>query len=122
VAKLNWAVSPPPTFAVNDYSVKEGNTSTRTVTFTITRSGQLTQPSSVSFKTVDGSAIAGKDYVAVPLKTLAFAAGEKKKTVTVTIKSDKKREKTEKFSLSLTAATGATIADAKGSATIYDND
>jgi serralysin len=120
--KLNWGFVAAPTLAVNDISVKEGDKGTTTVAFTISRVGVLTTASSIDYRTANGTATAANDYVAVPLKTLNFAAGEQTRTVAVKIKNDKKHEKTENFFLILSGATGATILDPTGNATIIDND
>jgi Calx-beta domain len=119
---LTAARPAPPTFSVNDVSVTEGDKGTKTVTFTVTRAGDLAAPSSIGYKTVNGTAKAGSDYVAIPGRTLKFAAGQSTKPVTVVIKNDKKKEKTETFTLSLSQAVGATILDPTGVATILDND
>jgi hypothetical protein len=116
------AVAAAPALSVNDVQVREGNKGTTSVSFTVTRTGTLTGPSSIAYRTVDGTAVAGQDYVAVSLRTLSFAAGDSAKRVTVVIKNDKKKEKKETFFLTLSKATGATVADPTGVATIADND
>jgi hypothetical protein len=119
---LNWSFVAAPTLAVNDVSVKEGDVGTTTVTFIVTRAGPLTVPSSIDYRTVNGSATAAQDYVAVPLRTLTFAVGERTKAVPVLVKGDRKKEKRENFFLSLSGATAATILDPTGAAVITDND
>ena len=58
-----------------------------TVSFSVTRGGDLTRTSTVNFATSDGTAKAGIDYVATS-GTLTFAPGETSKTVTVSVIND----------------------------------
>ena len=124
IASANFLPPPPPEIwiAINDVAVTEGNTGTTTATFTLTRSGKTTGTSSVKYSTVNGSATAGSDYVAKPLTTVTFAAGETTKTIAVTINGDTVDEPNETFSVLLSAPTGATVSDASGTGTIVDND
>src|SRR5205823_2490212 len=50
------------------------------------------------------------------------APGETSKTITVLVNGDRRGEPDETFSLSLSAATNATIADAQGLGTILDDE
>jgi Ca2+-binding RTX toxin-like protein len=109
---------PPPTLAINDVTVDE---TAGTATFTITRSGSLTSPSSVNFSTADGTATAGSDYTALT-GTVSFAAGEAVKTISVAIINDTLVESPEVFTVNLTGGTNVTIADAQGVATINSED
>jgi uncharacterized protein YkwD len=122
---FNDGATPCPataTLAVNDVSVNEGNSGTTTATFTVTRAGDTSGTSSVRYNTADGTATAGSDYTALPLTTLTFAAGQATRTVAVSVNGDKAVEKAESFYLQLSSATGATIADASGTATIQNDD
>jgi hypothetical protein len=107
---------------VNDVAVTEGNSGTKAVTFTVTRSGAVAGAASLKWNTVDGTAKAGSDYVAVPVTPLNFIAGETSKTVSVTVNGDVFDEAHEKFSVRLTSAAGATIADEYGTATVEDDE
>lgn len=114
--------SAPPALAVNDVSVTETNSGTTTATFTVTRSGDISGTSSVRYTTGDNTAVAGSDYVAVLPTTLTFGPGETSKRVAVTIKGDTVVEPTETFFLRLSAASGATLSDGSGTATIRNDD
>jgi VCBS repeat-containing protein len=107
--------------SVNDISVTEGNTGTTAATFTVTRSGNTSAASTVKYKTTNGTAGAA-DFTAVGLTTVSFAAGQTTATVTIDITGDTLNEVNEKFTVVLSAATGATIADVSGTATIVDDD
>ena len=91
--------------SINDVSLSEGNSGTKLATFTVSRAGG-TAAFSVNYATANGSATAGSDYVAIPLTTLNFAAGETAKTVSVTINGDTTVEGNETFSLNLSNAVG----------------
>jgi hypothetical protein len=75
----------------------------------------------VNFASANGTATAGTDYLSVS-GTLTFAAGETSKTVSVTINGDTTVEPGETFTIDLSAASGATIADASGQGSITNDD
>ncbi len=113
----------PATLAVGDATVVEGNNGGPTVfaTITVTRTGDTSGTSSVNWTTVAGTAVAGSDYFAAS-GSVTFTAGQTSRTITVQISSDKKAEPTETFTVVLSGAAGATIADGTGVVTITDND
>ncbi|WP_431860271.1 cellulase family glycosylhydrolase [Azospirillum sp.] len=97
-----------------------GSTATPGVTdalFTVKLSSAATSTVKVNYTTVDGTAKAGSDYTAAS-GTLTFNPGETTKTVAVKVLGDNVAEGTETFSLKLSAATGATLADDTGLGTI----
>ena len=88
-------------------TVTEGNSGTRTLTFTVTLSAASDAPVSVDYATADGDAtVAGGDYLAKS-GTLTFAPGETSKTFTVTVKGDRLGESDESFLVNLVGAAGA---------------
>ena len=93
---------------------------TRTVA--VTRSGSTSTKVTVRVSTANGTAVAPADYTAVPLVTLAFAAGQSTKLFTVWVAGDTRDENDETFTLRLSSPVGATIADGTGIVKIYDND
>jgi len=111
-----------PSLAINDITVVEGNSGTRTASFTVTRSGSVTGSVSVTFQTMNGSAVAGSDYVSRPPTTLNFGPGETTKTVPVTITGDTQVEPNEYFYVMLTSYTGVSISKSLGTATITNDD
>ena len=106
---------------MSDVSKYEGNSGSTAFTFTITLSAPSAATISVSFATANGSARSTEDYVARS-GVLTFAAGEVSKTVSVSVKGDRKRESDEVFSLNLSASSGATLADGQGTAVIRNDD
>ncbi|WP_094583979.1 Calx-beta domain-containing protein [Synechococcus sp. BO 8801] len=110
-------------FSINDVSVTEGNSGTKTAVFSVTLNNAVSGGSSVSYATANGTATAGSDYLAAS-GTLNFAgtAGETQ-TISVTINGDTVFEPDETFFLNLSAPTnGVTIADSQGLGTITNDD
>jgi hypothetical protein len=84
--------------------------------FTLRLSSAAAEAVTVTYGTVDGSAVAGSDYTAAS-GTVVFAAGEMLKTVEVATTADSSVESDEKFSLRLSAVTGgSTLLGAKSAA------
>jgi hypothetical protein len=110
-----------PNVTIDDVSVVEGTGGTKTVQVTVTLSEPSSNPVSVSFDTLDGIAVAGSDYD-VATGTLAFAAGETSKTITITIIGDSAFEGDETFLVRLTGASGAVIVDNSALVTILNDD
>ena len=76
---------------------------------------------SVSWATRDGTATAGADYTAAS-GTLTFGAGERVKTVRVSVLDDSHDEGSETLVLALSSASGATLDDAEATGTISNTD
>ncbi len=116
---------PLPAISINDISLAEGSSSrvgaTVNFRFTVNLSKTGSQAISVNFATANGTASAGSDYIAKN-GLLTFKAGETSKTVDVGVYRDRIAEVNETFSLNLTNATNATLADAQGVATIRNDD
>jgi len=110
----------PTWISVSDAVVTEATGTTATARFTLTRTGSTTGTATVKVATAPGTATAA-DYVAINT-TYSFAAGVTSIAVSATIAGDSVDEANETFALNLSAALGATIADASATATIVDND
>lgn len=110
-----------PTLSINDVSVTEGNSGSKSASFTVQLSQASSQPVTVKYATANGTATAGTDYTAAA-NTLTFAAGETRKTIAVSVRGDTSREANETFLVNLSSATNATIADAQGVGTITNDD
>ena len=118
----NDDAEPVGSVAIDDVTITEGDSGTKTATFTVTRSNG-TAAFAVNFATGNSSATtADNDYVANS-GTLNFAQGDTTRTVSVTIKGDIKVEPDQTFNVNLSAATnGATISDSQGVGTIANDD
>jgi hypothetical protein len=110
-----------PSLSISDATVTEGNAGTVSAVFTVSLSATSTQPVTVAYATVNGSAVAGTDYVAAG-GTLTFAPGTLTQTVMVTVNGDTLPEPDETFFVNLSSSTNATIADAQGRGTIRNDD
>ena len=116
-------VMPDPvgSISIGDVSISEGNSGTKTATFTVSRTGG-SAAFTVDYATADGTASAGSDYV-TKSGTLTFAAGETSQDVTVTINGDTAIEANETFFVDLTSASGGgSISDNQGQGTIINDD
>ncbi len=116
----DWT-TPAPSVTIGDVTVTESNSGTVSAVFTVSLSSAYDRPVSVSFTTEDGTANAISDYQSVS-DTLTFAPGERSKTITVLVNGDRHAEPTETFSVILSGATNATIADGQALGTIVDDE
>lgn len=99
--------------SISDASVVEGNSGTRNLVFTVTRSGDTSGAASVEYGVdLDGTA-AASDLApgAVLSGTLDFAAGETTKTITVAVKGDTVVEANETLSVRLYPLSGNIVVD-----------
>ena len=116
--------TPPPvvpTLSIADASINESNAGSSELSFTVSLSQAATGPVTVRYATGNGTAGAGSDYNAGS-GTVTFAAGETAKVVKVAITSDTAVEANETLKVTLSAASGATIARATAVGTIVNDD
>ena|GEM_PF-952476 len=111
----------PPTLSINDTALTEGNSGTSAATFTVSLSALSGKAVGVSYATADGTALAGRDYVAKS-GSLNIPAGSPSQTLTVLVNGDLGVEIDETFLVNLSSPTNATILDGQGVGTINDND
>jgi hypothetical protein len=111
-----------PSFTINDVAHNEGDSGTTMYVFTVTKTGATMLASAVDFTTVDGTAtVANNDYV-TNSGTLNFGAADTMMQFTVLVNGDTTFEPDEAFTVHLSNATNATIADADGTGTITNDD
>lgn len=89
--------------------------------FQVKLSAPSATPVTVSYSTMDSTALADSDYTAVS-GSILFEPGQTTKTVLVPIKPDTLAEPSESFTVKLGTATGATISKPVGMGTIQDDD
>ena len=89
--------------------------------FAVTLDGQADGPVTVDYATADGTAQAGADYTAT-LGTLTFTPGRTALTIAVPVHDDGVNEGAETFTLTLSNAAGAVLADAEATGTIVNDD
>jgi YD repeat-containing protein len=88
---------------------------------TLRRTGSLAEQSTVTFRTADGSARAGQDYVATTV-TVTFPPGEDEATVLVPLLDDVLPEQTETVALSLTDPVSARLGTNATATLLVDDD
>ncbi|MEI8227130.1 MAG: fibronectin type III domain-containing protein [Planctomycetota bacterium] len=118
--------TPPPTSPVVIYASVSGPSASVTegaaAVFTITLSQPSTKPAQVGFRTVSGSATAGRDFTNAT-GFVTFAPGETTKTVSVSTINDSLGEAAEWLTLQLVRRPGpAQIGTGSARATIAEND
>jgi hypothetical protein len=110
-----------PTLSIADASVAEGDAGTTALTFTVTRSGDLSGASSADYAVAFGTATAD-DLSGAITGTVTFAAGQDMATLTIQVAGDTVVERDESFTVTLSGAAGATLDDAVATGTITNDD
>jgi hypothetical protein len=116
-----------PSVRIGDVRMMEGNAGDTVFTFNVTMSGSNSLGASVDFATSNGSATADvgtviNDY-APASGTLTWTAGDTStKTISVNVHGDTTIEDDERFYVTLSNPTNATIARPRGSGTIVNDD
>ena len=116
---LSATVIGPAGLSVADAEAEENVD--ETIDFAVTLDRAASGTVTVDYATSDGSATAGADYTAAS-GTLTFQAGERTKTVAVTLLDDTHDEDEETFTLTLSKASGAVIVDGEATGTIENHD
>ncbi len=104
----------------------EGNASSTPYTFVVSRTGDLSGPTTVDYA-IAGSGSNPSDAIdftggILPSGSITFAAGETSKTITVLISGDSTVENDEGFTLSLSNATGSTVISTVSASGLTQND
>jgi hypothetical protein len=113
--------------SATDANKQEGDTGSTTMTFTVTRSGDISGSTTVDY-VVAGSGINPADAAdfaggVLPGGTVTFAAGELSKTIAVQVAGDTQIEADENFTVQLSSASGvAEITGATATGTILADD
>ena len=129
-ARYNGSVEDQVTFrfaslSVNNVDLVERNAGRSDAVFTVSLSGAVDKPVTVTWQTKDRTGVAaaasGTDYLPVRGQ-LVFNLGETKKTVRVPVRGDNVVELDESFGVLLSGAVNATIATAEGTGLIRNDD
>ncbi|MEP6844739.1 MAG: Calx-beta domain-containing protein [Panacibacter sp.] len=110
-----------PAIAISNQSMKEGNSGTQNMDFTVSLNGVSADTVRMNFKTIDLTATAPSDYLSANGNVI-FNPGETVKTVSITINGDNIVEGNEKFKVKLSAPQNATFAKSTGKGTIRNDD
>ncbi len=124
LANVNVAMTTTdePVFSIDSPSVTEGDSSSVTMTFTVTLSALSSTQHTVNYA-VSGTATSGTDYTAVTGTMLTFAAGTTSQTIAVSVTGDTVAEGNETVVITLSnASSGTAITTAVGTGTIVDDD
>ena len=107
-----------PALVIDDVTVAEDGGS---APFTVSLSRQSSAAVTVAYETSDWTATAGSDYTAASGR-LTFAPGETRKTIAVPVLADDEEEGDEIFTVRLSDARNAALADHEGTGTIRDDE
>jgi subtilisin family serine protease/subtilisin-like proprotein convertase family protein len=108
---------PEPSISIDDVTVVEGEDSS--AVFTVSLSKSWGAAVSVNVATADGTATAADGDYTATADVVTFAPGETLKTISVPIADNPGPDAAEEtFVVNLTSATGGTIADGQGVATV----
>ncbi|MGB7357632.1 MAG: Calx-beta domain-containing protein [Mycobacterium sp.] len=110
-----------PALSVADAQAVESDGGASDMTFLVTLSQASTSPVTVGYTTAAGTATAGVDYTATT-GVLTFAPGVLAQQVRIAIAGDTTVEADETFTLTLSNASGATVADGSALGTIVNDD
>ena len=111
----------PVSIQIDDIGMTEGDSGTATATFTVSLSAESGKTITIDYATADAGATQPADYQQTT-GTLTFTAGQTSKTIDVPVAGDTLDEPDETFAVNLTNASGVTLLDGHGVATISDDD
>ncbi len=109
-----------PAFSINNVTVIEPQVLTSSMVFTITKTGDNGQLSSVLVTTSDGTATANVDYVPISNQLISFPNGTSTQQVTVTIIGDMMAEPDETLFVNLHDPVNAVVSVTPGVGTILN--
>ncbi|AKF09887.1 Alkaline phosphatase [Sandaracinus amylolyticus] len=109
-----------PTLAIDDVAVAETD-GALDAAVTVRLVGTTATPVTVGYATADDSATSGSDYDAAS-GTLTFPAGTATQTIALRVLGDDVHEGVERFAITLSSPSGATVADGSATVTITDDE
>lgn len=118
---VNDDAAPIPALSVGDVRLAEGDAAQKMFSFLVSLSEPSATTVTVGFRTVDGTAVAGRDYVGTT-GSLVFSPGMTKRSITVWVTGDTELETNEQFSIQLEAPSAATLGRATATGTILNDD
>jgi hypothetical protein len=124
----NTTPSPPPVISlpvisISAAAIAEGNAGRRPMVFTVSLSQASTRPVTVRWGMANGTATAGRDYVATA-GSLTFAPGQTRRTITALVIGDRTAEADEAFRVGLASPVNAMLSTTatRGTGTIRNDD
>ncbi|MDD1429939.1 hypothetical protein MEO42_02175 [Dolichospermum sp. ST_sed6] len=114
---------PSPFITINNISIIEGNSGTKTGTVTVNLNAASLQTVTVNYTTANNTAISGIDYTTTSGQ-LSFAPGETTKTINVNILGDNIAEANKSFFVNLSNPTNSFLyqTNVQGIVTITDDE
>ena len=112
---------PTPALTIGDAQRAEGNTGTAPLAFNVILSAASGRTVTAAYATTAGSASAGSDFAATS-GTVTFNPGQTSRQISVTVNGDSTVEADETFTVTLSAPTNTTLADASATGTIANDD
>jgi subtilisin-like proprotein convertase family protein len=109
-----------PALTIGNTTAQALSTGTTSITFPVYLSIPSTQPVTFSYATLDGNAVAGKDYTAAS-GSITVAPGQTSATITVQVLADQKIANDLVFFVNIFGGVGATIARPQAVGTIVDS-
>jgi len=106
-----WAAPPAPALpvlSIASAATLEGNAGRKLLSFTVSLSSAASQPVSFRWATANGTATAGRDFVA-GAGTVTIQAGQRTAAIRVWVRADRIREANEQFFVTLSTAVNATL-------------
>ena len=112
-----------PLISISSAAIAEGNAGRRPMVFTVSLSRASTRPVTVRWGMANGTATAGRDYVATA-GSLTFAPGQTRRTITALVIGDRTAEADETFRVGLSSPLNATLSTTanRGTGTIRNDD
>jgi hypothetical protein len=110
-----------PTLSIGSVSLPEGDWGSSNAVFTLTLSAASGREVRVAYRTADGTAVAPGDYEASEGERV-FQPGEVTRTITVAVVGDETAEANETFFVDLLNPVNATVAVARGTGTIVNDE
>lgn len=120
-ADSGWSVGALPKLSIGSARIVEGNSSARNVRFNVALSNPVAFPVTAHYTTVPGTATAPADFAA-KAGTLTIPAGMTATSVTVAVRGDTIVEGDQKFSIKMSAPTGAVFGRRTATATITNDE
>jgi hypothetical protein len=120
-ASFSFQFIAKPEVSVGNASIVEGSTGKRSVRLTVSLSGPTTNPVTVSYASVAGTATEGSDYNPKS-GTITFAPGALSTAIEIPIKGDLDVEPNEAFKVKLSNAQNADLRRSSGGVTIVTDD
>lgn len=109
--------------AAQQASLDEGNSGTKTVVFTVTRSGDSSAAASIDYAVTSNNGGNAEDIVgSLPVGRLNFAAGQSELTVSFEIQGDTVAENDENFTLNLSNPSAGIISTASATTVVRNDD